>query len=421
MDKIERIILYLRLCLSRLELHHYRCKIPKLVKRIRAKEKIQVWFMLSDLSMWKTEELYKTMVDHPRFEPHIGTVLLTGDAASASTKKYKKLKDYLNYKHYQYKDVYIQNTSTIKADIIFYQQPYLGVIAPEVFFQNFINGNTLFCYANYALYSVSCIKENKFCIDSPLHRFSWQIYMENALTAEVGKLSVIKGKNIVITGLPVQDTLLKDTDNGNPWKPQTIHKKKIIFAPHHTIPTTDNLLNYSQFLEVADMMLVIAEKYKDKVQFAFKPHPFLYTKLKDFWGEEKTAEYYKRWEDMENTQLVDGAYQSLFKYSDALIHDCSSFTIEYCFTKKPAMYLVKPEQEVEHRTKLNRFAQKAFDLHKHGVTKEDIEEFILSVIDGDDAMKSEREKYYNDYLLPPNGKTASENIINAILGQGEYK
>ena len=36
-------------------------------------------------------------------------------------------------------------------------------------------------------------------------------------------------------------------------------------------------------------------------------------------------------------------------------------------------------------------------------------------------MKSEREHFYNKYLIPPHGKTACENIINAILGQEEYK
>ena len=28
---------------------------------------------------------------------------------------------------------------------------------------------------------------------------------------------------------------------------------------------------------------------------------------------------------------------------------------------------------------------------------------------------------YNEHLLPPHGKTACENIINAILGEAEYK
>lgn len=34
--------------------------------------------------------------------------------------------------------------------------------------------------------------------------------------------------------------------------------------------------------------------------------------------------------------------------------------------------------------------------------------------------KQERESLFNNYLCPPNNKTASQNIINAILGEEEY-
>ena len=54
----------------------------------------------------------------------------------------------------------------------------------------------------------------------------------------------------------------------------------------------------------------------------------------------------------------------------------------------------------------NAFSQKA-----------DIYSFILDVINGIDPLKEEKEKFYNDSLTPPNGKTACENIINSILGE----
>ena len=69
----------------------------------------------------------------------------------------------------------------------------------------------------------------------------------------------------------------------------------------------------------------------------------------------------------------------------------------------------------------NEFGQKAFDLHYKGVTKDDIEGFIRNVIKGVDPLKEKRERFYNEHLIPPHGKTACENIINAILGEAEYK
>jgi CDP-glycerol glycerophosphotransferase (TagB/SpsB family) len=160
-------------------------------------------------------------------------------------------------------------------------------------------------------------------------------------------------------------------------------------------------------------MINLANKYKDNIQIAFKPHPLLLTKLYKVWGKKKTDDYYAQWVNGENTQLVLGDYVSLFMLSDALVHDCSSFTVEYHYTRKPVMYLTKDEH---HADGLNDFGKMAFDLHYKGSCEEDIEAFINDVIEGRDEMKEKRKKFYNDYLLPPNGNSASENIIKAILG-----
>lgn len=41
--------------------------------------------------------------------------------------------------------------------------------------------------------------------------------------------------------------------------------------------------------------------------------------------------------------------------------------------------------------------------------------------DEDDSKNEEREEFYQSYLVPPHGKSASQNIMNAILGEEEYK
>ena len=52
-------------------------------------------------------------------------------------------------------------------------------------------------------------------------------------------------------------------------------------------------------------------KYQDSVQIAFKPHPLLKVKLRDKWGEKATAEYYRKWEELENGHPVDVAIDCL--------------------------------------------------------------------------------------------------------------
>lgn len=418
---IRALIFFLKSIAKILELFLYRKQIPVIVKQLRKKENIRVLFVLSDVSLWKTEGLYREMLVHPRFSPILGTCLITSDIPSESIRKYNALKDYLLMKGYSYKEIFDLRKDRLGADIVFFQQPYENVISPNVFYHSLIRSKTLICDVHYSMRTLAITKQNRWVIDESLYRYCWQMYVENSLTAEFGKLSLLKGKNIVITGMPIQDELLKESKQFiNPWKKQSTEKKKIIYAPHHTIPVTGNLINLSCFLDVCDFMLEMAEKYADNIQFAFKPHPFLKKKLFEYWGDEKTNAYYQRWASMENTQLSEGEYISLFAYSDGMIHDCDSFTLEYTFTKKPALFLVSPSKESERRDDLNKFGQIAYDLHDKGFTKDDIESFIRKIISEEDTLKLERESFYNTYLLPPYGNTASQNIISAILGEKQY-
>lgn len=419
---LDRVLYFISVVLNRIDLYRYRGNIPRMVKKLRAKDKIKVLFVLSDLAVWKTEGLYKIMLEHARFEPIIGTTLLTADIASESIKKYKSLIEYLTEKKYQYIELYCGNIQEIAADITFYQQPYESFISEKVSYLVQSKAKSLLCDVHYSMRTLSIQKKNKWVIDQQLYRYCWQIYVENKLTAKLGNISLIKGKNIVVTGMPIQDELSISKDKlVDPWKNQSVSKKRIIYAPHHSLSVTNSFISISCFLEVGDLMLELAEKYQNKVQIAFKPHPFLRKKLIKLWGVERTENYYARWATMENTQLEEGEYLGLFKYSDAMIHDCDSFTIEYCYIKKPILFLVSPQMERIRRDDLNEFAQKALDLHDKGFTKVDIEAFILRVIEGEDSLINQREKFYNNYLLPPHGKSASLNIVNAILGVEEYK
>lgn len=405
---------------SCLQLFQYLRYQKKKLHEIRQKEKIKVLFMLSDVPLWKTESLYLEMLKNERFEPILGVALLVGDTPTESVRKYNELLVYLERKKYDSVQIMYQTLQGVKPDIIFYQQPYSEFISDGVFFESSLD--CLFCYAPYGLLSLAPIRSNAFAIDSLYHRYCFQIYFENELSFEVNKIALLKGKNSVITGTPIQDTLSLSASNfTNPWKNKDSKRKRIIWAPHHTIPARSNLLNFSCFLDVCDDMIEMAKKYGDKIQFAFKPHPFLRKRLIDYWGEAKTEEYYQKWASMENTQLEVGEYMGLFKYSDAMIHDCCSFTLEYCYTQNPVMYLIKEEGYKEHYQMLNSFGQRAFDLHAKGFTKEDIEEFIQKVLTEEDSLKQRRKEFYDKYLLPPHGKSACENIINAILGKEEYK
>ena len=162
-------------------------------------------------------------------------------------------------------------------------------------------------------------------------------------------------------------------------------------------------------------MLKIAEKYLQEIEIVFKPHPLLYAKLLNHpeWGKEKTDEYYNKWKNGVNTNLVEGEYVDLFNTSDAMIHDCGSFAVEYLYVDKPVMYLAYDEDYLNH---IEPLGVEALDCHEIGFEENDIEKFVKNIIDGNiDAKKENRKAFIEKYLLPPNGLTASENMLNDII------
>ena len=388
----------------------HRVYIPFKVASLRRKRKIKVVFVLSDVSKWKTELLYRAMKEHERFEPYI----LVTEFLPYKDKELlvSQLVKYLTDNKYEYTEIKENQviTDIVKPDIIFYQQQYEKSIREDL--ECLRNLRSLFCFAPYGINTLDV----RYFYNQRFYDLAWQIYSVNDLEIEgISRHMVYKGRNCLATGVPLADTLMSpDNSFTDPWKKQDRKKTRIIWAPHYSMPDSRSRFFFSTFMRYCDFMLSVAEKYKDRVQIAFKPHPWLRSKLYYLWGEEKTERYYSIWANGDNTQLVTGDYVALFKHSDAMIHDCASFTVEYLYTRKPVMYLVSDEH---HEDQLIEFGKKAFNLHYKGWCEEDIETFISNVAEGKDGMAADRMEFYNEYLLPPNGKSVSDNIINAILGE----
>lgn len=378
---------------------------PYLVKRMRKKEVITVVFVIYELGSWKTENLFMKMSSHKRFAPHLLVVPSLEDENELD-----QVKKYLERKQYPYYE--LNNGETIQSkfrpDIIFYQKPYRRCFKKSVFYRK--NLSSLFCYMSYCFRNTTLVfNQNSF-----FHNYVWQIYVENDITQkELMDFMDNSGRNTIATGLSVMDDLMKEKScYMNPWKPLQ-HRKRIIYAPHHTI--NHEIVNRSTFLQYADFMLEMAEKYNDKVQWAFKPHPVLRKKLMKLWGVERTDAYYERWATMDNSQLETGEYMGLFKYSDAMIHDCGSFMIEYLYTLAPVMYLDNTDHLDECTNQQTRLA---YELHYKGRSKYDIEKFIQDVIADRDDRKKERISFYQKNLIPRNG-SACDNVIKVILDESE--
>ena len=405
---IDKLLYYPKAVENRLFLSSIKQKIPQLVKDMRKKDKIKVLFVVSQLAKWKTENLYQAMKMHPRFDPMIGVALGIVDYPTMEAEKLNQLLGYIKEKGYSYTELRLTADieNRIKPDIIFYQEAS-GGINSYIFFTSL--HNVLFCYSCYGILTLT----DKELYNSPYQNICWQWFVESPLIIDYAKTVMSnRAKNLVFTGSPISDELLSDKEDfTDPWKPQSQPKKRIIWAPHHTIGIGKEEISYGCFLQIAEDMKKLAEKYKDCVQWVFKPHPSLKQKLYYLWGEERTNAYWAFWADSDNCQLEGGKYTALFKYSDAMMHDCASFTVEYLYMQKPCMYLVNGKAHP-----LNDLGSACYDLYYKGHNLDEIELFVNNVIHGVDPMKEKRQHFFNEYLLPPNGKSACDNIIDRILG-----
>ena len=82
------------------------------------------------------------------------------------------------------------------------------------------------------------------------------------------------------------------------------------------------------------------------------------------------------------------------------------------------MYVVRDEKRTDN---IDECSRRSFELHYHAYNAQDIRRFVENVIDNIDPRKEERMEFVDEYLRPPHGKSACENIMNAILGVEEYK
>ena len=200
-----------------------------------------------------------------------------------------------------------------------------------------------------------------------------------------------------------------------PWKSQKNEiVKRVIWSPHFSIIET-GLLHRACFIWMAEPMKEIAKKYEGQIQFVLKPHPFLISSLYAHpnWGKERTDQYFDWWRENPNTQVETGAFIDLFMTSDALIHDCGSFTAEYLYTKKPVLFAAKDFSGIY--TGLNYFGTRCLDLHYKAQSLEDVLSFLDNVVlGGNDSLNDSRQRFYQDILVNETAGDVGQNIYNDI-------
>ena len=392
---------------------HQRWYLRKVMALKKLNRPINVVYLAIFESVWKYDYLYQLMQNDSRFNP---IVLVCPQVSLEKSKMldvlnetflYYKRKGYNVVSSYDVQKKHFINLSLLKPDVIMFTNPYKGMTLNKYYIDRIRNALT--CYISY--YYPKGISG----YHHVLKPFECQLWM-NFIVSKTDYNNVDYKDNCKIVGYPMYEAFKMGSQEGVNWKSTNNKCIKIVWAPYHNLYKNEvTYIQQSTFLKYAKLMLLISQKYVNSIQMVFKPHPRLREVLEQHpeWGKVKTDEYYNKWKNGVNTNLVEGEYVDLFTTSDAMIHDCGSFAVEYLYVDKPVMYLAYDEDYLNH---IEPLGVEALDCHEIGFEEKDIEMFVKNIIDGNvDPKKEKRKAFIEKYLLPPNGLTASENMLNEIV------
>ncbi len=390
--------------------------LPRVVMRVAAQDRITVVFLAMSVAYWKYDTVYRRMAKDPRFNPIIMPVMRTNQPFEAQLRDHDEMMREFGSRGYNVVPGYDRQTKCFRSakdldpDVVFYTHPYSGQGRIRRMYDFWAQRSSLICYAPY--YFPGGFTSSLFNL--PLQNAAWRLFYTSKFMQDCCRTGMSnRGVNVVCSGYCFDEQLdecVVDSVVAS-WSKDHKGRKRIIWAPHHSIDSSDTGLRTSTFLLVFDLMKDVAIRFKENVFITFKPHPVLYSRLLKNWGRERTDAYYRFWAEGENTQIQQGDYVALFKGSDAMIHDCGSFTYEYLQLDKPCMFLYRPDFL---RTS-NALIKSAHDAHYSGRNRDDVVEFINAIVRAaPDPLKEKRNIFKRDYLASPNGKSFSENVVNEI-------
>lgn len=387
-------------------------------QKIGKKERINVIFFAINMAMWRYQGVYEAMSKDKRFDCHIVLTVNTLSSKEQQSDDLSKMRAFFMNKSIPFID-YDESTTdgfdvkhAFDPDIIFYPQPYGHMLPINHDFKKFFS--KLLCYIPYGL-GIMSDGVGDWRYNTPFHNLAWKLYYPfKHQKEESEKVSLNHGRNIVISGYHNMDAFTSENTH-DVWKIADRSYKRLIWSPHFTITSGISALNLSNFLWMSQLMLEVALQYKDKLQIAFKPHPWLKNALYNHpdWGKEKTDLYYDQWSKMDNTMLETGLFVDLFKTSDALLNDSGSFISEYMYVNNPVAFVAKDKEKMA-----SYFSPFGLEILKHQYILED-KEGVLSfirevVLAGKDTMKASRTQFIDSKLKPISAMTTSEFIVNDI-------
>lgn len=388
----------------------------KLETDLRGVRPIRVLFLVSNLASWKVGPVFRVMLNDPEFEP----IVLVCPVSLGGLSKEKEttariLVEALSAQGFPYVDLTKLDADKTKAKIntlsphlFFFTNPH-GLVPSYLHDQIFTSFLT--CYVPY---NHECMEYggNQEQYNQTSHNWFWRIFVPHEQSLQLYKENRFRSDaGVILTGFPACEPLLVgDVGVGlDPWKAQPGKKKRVIYAPHWLWRKDIRMATIDAY---GKAIMRLAERYKDDIQWAMRPHPLLKPKLNDDpnWGEAETAKFFDFWERSEFSQLHQADYESLFRKSDAMIHDSGSFLAEYLYLQKPVLYLMTEQTNGQY---LNAFGRRALSACEIGKSVDDIERFLIGLLE-ESVGGTQAKSFFDSEIASLNARPPSLKICEEI-------
>lgn len=387
----------------------------KVLKKIKSKtaknEKIRILFVCEENQKWGYQFVYELLLKDNRFEvlPVVLYPIVTKNRVEFAQEKnidFFKQQCVKAVDGYDYQSKANKDIEYYTPDIVFYQQPWYLQSA-----------NHPVHVSKYALtvmipYGYTTLNEKSWGSDAVKRVYSnlWMFFSESPYHNKFYKKAAgMQNKdNLYATGTPKLDyyRVPVNTDFEKLWKGGS---NRIIWAPHHSINNSG--LCMSNFQEYYKFFLDFA-KQNQQYSFVMKPHPALRSSCisSGFMAENEFDAYINEWNGLKNTCVyTEGNYFDIFKTSDILITDCSSFLAEYFPSGKPIILLDR-----DNRAPFDAFGEKLKAGFYNVKKPEQLSDLLNKIlIENYDELKPLRQKILQEVFYFTE-KSSSEIIVEFL-------
>lgn len=399
-------------------------------------EKIRIAFLAISAAEWPARDLYQMFAKNEKVECYVIVVPLIDRDSESRRDTYRQTYQFFLQNGYQVMGAYDEDNGNIATwndlggmpDIMIHLTPWYESL-PADFQVTSFSFRCINCHIPYGIYvenSLDGLYALNFAYNKDFFNLMWKMYIDSAKNLEGHReYGLLHGENVVFSGYAKMDRFYNTKERCEEevqaiWKipagKRSDEVKKVIIAPHHSFLGYGGI-KYATFAKNAHFLLYLAEKYKDRVTFIFKPHPNLRLRAVEAGVFESYGDYdayLEKWNTLPNAKVVQEAdYLDIFLTSDGMIMDSISFIAEYMYVDKPLLFLRGKGQA------FNKLGKEIICTH-YSAWGEDyagIEGFLQDVIINEkDINRSARENVWKNELdyMSANNCSASEFIYQDI-------